>query len=317
MKYAILGAAGAVGRELVPRLVESGEVRVVGRSEARLRREFGRFQPRVEVCAADLADPPGAEKATAGAETVFYLAGAPYTHFELHPKLTRVALDAATAAGVRRFLLLGTVYPYGTPRRQWVDETHPREPHTFKGRMRKEQEDLVLAADGRDGMRSMVLRAPDFYGPTAELSYTRSIFEAAVKGGAANVIGPIDTPHEFIFVPDLAAALAAIESHPEAYGRAWNVAGPGLITTRRFAELVFAEAGKRPRLRAANKMMLRLMGLFHPFMREVAEMHYLWTNPVALDDSRLRELLPELRKTPYEEGIRLTVRAMRPASGAV
>lgn len=37
-------------------------------------------------------------------------------------------------------------------------------------------------------------------------------------------------------------------------------------------------------------------------------MHYLWTTPVILDDTRLRHLLPELRKTPYEEGIRLTLR---------
>jgi len=42
-------------------------------------------------------------------------------------------------------------------------------------------------------------------------------------------------------------------------------------------------------------------------MREVAEMHYLWTHPVQLDDARLRRLLPNLPKTPYEDGIRRTV----------
>jgi hypothetical protein len=40
-------------------------------------------------------------------------------------------------------------------------------------------------------------------------------------------------------------------------------------------------------------------------------MHYLWTTPVALDDSRLRRLLPNLRKTSYEDGIRATLEAMR------
>ena len=42
-------------------------------------------------------------------------------------------------------------------------------------------------------------------------------------------------------------------------------------------------------------------------------MHYLWTSPVILDDSRLQGLLPELRKTPYDEGIRETIQAMRGA----
>ena len=159
-------------------------------------------------------------------------------------------------------------------------------------------------------MRTTILRPPDFYGPTSELSYVRALFDAALKGGTANVIGPIDTPHEFIFVPDLAATLLSFSSKGEAYGQAWNVGGAGVITTRRFAELVFSLAGKQPRLRVAGKTMLRLLGLFNPFLREVVEMHYLWTSPVILDDSRLRKLLPDLQKTSYEDGIAATMRWM-------
>lgn len=177
--------------------------------------------------------------------------------------------------------------------------------------MRKEQEDLVLAADDPKGMRTTILRPPDFYGPDSELSYVRSIFDAALNGGTANVIGPIDTPHEFIFVPDLAETLIALSEKDEAYDQAWNIAGPGLITTRQFTELVFDAVHQKPRLRVAGKFMLRAMGVFNPFLREVVEMHYLWTTPVKLDDTRLRQLLPNLHKTPYPEGIRLTIDAMR------
>jgi nucleoside-diphosphate-sugar epimerase len=312
VKYGILGATGTVGNALMPLLAEAKEpVRVVGRSVERLRRDFEKYEPHVEFRAADLSDPKAAADAAVGVDTFFYLVGVPYTQFEQHPKLSRTALDAAAAAGVRRFVHLGTVYPYGKPERPLVDESHPRDPHTFKGKMRKEQEDLVLAADGRNGMRTTILRAPDFYGPTSELSFARAIFDAALRGGTANVIGPVDTPHEFIFVPDLAATLLALSEKEEAYGHAWNVAGPGLITTRRFAELAFAAAGHPLRLRAANKFLLRLMGLFNSLMREVVEMHYLWTTPVALDDSRLRGLLPNLQKTSYEDGIQATLEAMR------
>ena len=238
--------------------------------------------------------------------------GVPYTQFALHPKLTAVALAASAGAGVGRFVHVGTVYSYGRPTRDRVDESHPRDPHTFKGRMRKEQEDRVLAADGRGGMRTLVLRPPDFYGPDAGQSYVRSVFDAAVlDGGKANVVGPVDTPHEFIFVPDLARAVLAASREPAAYGQAWNVAGPGSTTTRQFADRVFAAAGREPRLRPAGKTTLRLLGLFNPLLREVVEMHYLWTTPVLLDDTRLRQLLPGLRKTPYDEGIRLTLEAMR------
>lgn len=52
--------------------------------------------------------------------------------------------------------------------------------------------------------------------------------------------------------------------------------------------------------------MLRLAGIFNPFMRELVEMHYLITNPVLLDDSALQKLLGGIRKTPYDEGLRQT-----------
>jgi nucleoside-diphosphate-sugar epimerase len=155
------------------------------------------------------------------------------------------------------------------------------------------------------------VRPPDFYGPDSDLSYVADMFKAAIEGRAANVIAPVDTLHEFIYVPDLAKTLIALSEKEEAYGKAWNVAGPAPITTRQFAELVFTAAGRKTRLRAANKLMLRVMGVFSPMMREIVEMHYLWTNPVKLDDSRLRQLLPDLHKTPYEDGIRATLNAMR------
>jgi nucleoside-diphosphate-sugar epimerase len=318
MKYAILGATGSVGKALAPLFAANGDqFRVVGRSSQRLRAEFQRYEPLVEYAAADLADVQRTRNAVRGADTVFYTAGVPYTQFELHPKLTRVALDAAVVEGVRRFVHVSTVYPYGRPESEPIDEAHPRNPHTFKGRMRKEQEELVFAADGRNDMRTAIVRPPDFYGPGAELSYVASIFQAAVNGGTANVIGPIDTPHEFIFVPDLARVLVGIAEKEEAYGQAWNVAGPGPITTRRFAEMVFAEVDRKPRLRVANKMILSLLGIFNPMMREIGEMHYLWTTPVILDDARLRRLFPELRKTSYEDGIHQTIAAIQSPSATV
>ena len=310
--YGLFGATGSVGKALAAKLAERGQpFRVVGRSEERLRRDFRAYEPLVEYCAADLSDRVAAARAAAGVDTIFYTVGVPYPQFEQHPKLTRVALEAAAAAGVRHFVHLSTVYPYGVPQQEFVSESHPRNPKAFKGRMRKEQEDLVLAANNPKGMRTTILIAPDFYGPDSELSYVRAIFDAALNGGTANVIGPIDTPHEFIFVPDVAETLIALSEKEEAYGKAWNVAGPGLITTRQFAEQVFGAVHQKPRLRVAGKVMLRVLGVFNPFLREVVEMHYLWTTPVKLDDTRLRQLLPNLHKTSYTEGIGATINAMR------
>jgi nucleoside-diphosphate-sugar epimerase len=57
--------------------------------------------------------------------------------------------------------------------------------------------------------------------------------------------------------------------------------------------------------------MLRIIGLFKPFMRELVEMHYLVTTPILLDDTALRNLLGPIHKTSYEDGIRATLDSYR------
>jgi nucleoside-diphosphate-sugar epimerase len=114
-----------------------------------------------------------------------------------------------------------------------------------------------------------------------------------------------------VFVPDVGPVALALSARPEAYGRWWNFAGAGSITQAEIATQVFAMAGRKPKIRVAGKVMLRMMGLFSPFMRELVEMHYLMTDPVLMDDRALRHLLGEVHKTPYPEGLRATLDAYR------
>jgi hypothetical protein len=59
--------------------------------------------------------------------------------------------------------------------------------------------------------------------------------------------------------------------------------------------------------------MLRVLGLFNPMLREMVEMHYLLTQPVLMDDRALENLIGPLAKTPYDDGVRLTLASMRSA----
>jgi hypothetical protein len=150
-----------------------------------------------------------------------------------------------------------------------------------------------------DGMRTLILRPPDFYGPTAANSLPAFVLKAARAGKTADVLAPDTTPHEFIFVDDLAPIIADLFERPDAFGTAYNVAGSGTITTREFVRQLLAADGKPQKTRAAGPAILKLMGLFNPLMRELVEMHYLQTNPVLLDDTKLRALLPHLKKTSW------------------
>jgi nucleoside-diphosphate-sugar epimerase len=287
----------------------------VGRDHKRLASTFG-IDRLAEVVAWNADDAASVRAAAQGVDTLIYLIGVPYDHFELHPIIVKQTLDGAIAAGVKRFVLIGTVYPYGMPTTPRVAETHPRNPTTFKGKMRKEQEDILLRAHADGKIQGSILRLPDFYGPEAgEASLLHLLFKAAATGGTADLIGPIDTPHEFVFVADAGPLVLDLAAKPEAYGRWWNFAGSGVTTQREIADQVFAMAGRKPKLRVVGKTGLRVLGLFKPVMRELVEMHYLQTSPVLLDDGALVRLLGTVHRTPYSEGLRITFEAAKAASG--
>ena len=309
-KVALFGAAGAIGQSIAQALAAKGQpYRVVGRSEASLRQTFG-ADPLAEIVTWNPDSPASVRAAAEGIETLVYLVGVNYWQFELHPELMRKTLDGAIAAGVRNVLLIGTVYPYGRARTTPIREDHPREPHTFKGRMRKAQEDLLMQAHAEGRINATVLRLPDFYGPGVDRSLLHGAAVAAVQGGSADMLGPLDAPHEFVYVPDVGPVVAKLVDTPAAFGRIWHLAGAGVTTQRALVGEMERATGRKLKVRVAGKTMLRILGLFDKFMREAVEMNYLMTEPVIMDDSALQALIGPIRKTPYAEGIRRTLAAV-------
>jgi nucleoside-diphosphate-sugar epimerase len=306
-KIALVGATGAIGKSVANALHQQGRrYRVIGRSRSTLQKAFG-DDPLAEVVTWDPEDERTIRESLKGASAIVYMVGVPYTDFHLHPILMRRVLDAAIAENIDRLLLIGTLYVFGLPQTERITEDHPRQPHTFKGRKRKEQEDMVLAAHATGKIKTTVLRLPDFYGPGVERSMLTDLFVAVKQKRKAKMIGPIDRPHEFVFVPDVGPVVARLLDTPAAFGRAWNLGGAGATTQLELARMAFAGP---PRYMAAGKMMLRLLGLFDPFLREFVEMHYLMTDPLIVDDSALQELLGGITKTPYSEGVRRSLAAI-------
>lgn len=310
MNIAIIGAAGAIGRSIAAAYHAAGEsVRLAGRKAASLQ-AYARAGD--EVVEADMATAEGCRAALSGAETAVYTLGLPYEAkaFAAYPPMMRLFVAAAREAGVRRALLITNVYPYGRPLTPTVDESHPRIPCSVKGRYRMEQEDILLGASGA-GLETLSLRLPDFYGPQVTTSFLDMTAKAAAAGKPAMLLAPADTPHEFVFTPDVGPVVRALLRHQGTVEGPFNFAGAGVTTQRDLATLLFRAAGQEPRFRVLPPLMQNLLGLFVPFLREHREMRYLHETPVLMDDAKLRALLPDLRKTPYAEGARLTVAAAR------
>lgn len=311
MTTAILGAGGTIGRAIVAELLRRDQpVRVVGRSAERLQQMYGSA---VETVGADLATDEGRRRAVAGATAVVIAIGLPYNKksFSTYPELTAGITKAAADAGVQALLQIATVYPYGRPQTTPVTESHPLQPSSIKGRYRLEQEQATLAADDPNGMRTVVLRLPDFLAGDTDRSFPGRVADAAVANKTAYVFGPTNTPHEYVFTADVGPVVADLLAAPEELGRAYNLAGSGVITQDELAKLILAETGNQVKVRKISPGVLSLAGRVIPAIGEFAEMSYLLTDPVLLDDSALVQAIGPVHHTPYPAAVKLVVEASR------
>jgi nucleoside-diphosphate-sugar epimerase len=307
----LLGANGSVGRALSPLLGEQNvSHRVVGRNYLAMQ---VRFQD-IPGCEHHIWDPKeklAFDRACAGAGTVVYLIGAPLWKFHETVPLIERALVAARSAGVQRFLLVSSNWSYTPDSTAKLTEESPRNPPAAKSRIRRDQEDKVLAAHVPGVFATGVLRMADLYGPRVEASHLWSVFQAAKRGTIAHMLEPIDRPHEFVFVRDAVRTIARILDCDAAWsgetGQAWNLGGAGVTSIEAMVKQIFATEGKPPKYELPGKLLMYFVRSMNPYIREMREMRYLQEETLLLDDSRLNTLLGGLEKTPYDEGIRQTL----------
>ena len=285
-KIALLGAAGAIGQSIAgclapgrPPVSRGGPfVRATGPNcSATIR------WPRSYTWNPD--DPDRCVLLRMDIDSIVYLVGVNY--WQLASSHASDGKDAGRSRGRRRqaLVLIGTVYPYGRARTEGYEE--PAGTPYLQGQDAKGKEDLLLEAT-----RPAASRPPYSGYPTSTPASTRASSTPPswrTTGGAAN-LADLGTPHEFVFVPDVGSGGRASARHPGGLADrpARHLAGAGVTSQQAMVDEIARQAGRPVKVRAAGKWLLRVFGLFNPFMREMVEMHYLLTEPSDQDDARRR-----------------------------
>ena len=136
-------------------------------------------------------------------------------------------------------------------------------------------------------------------------------------GKAAQVIGDPDQPHSYSYTPDVAAGLITLGTTPESVGQTWHLPVAETRTTRQIIDHIYRLAGHRPRIQAASRRTLRLLGVIKPQMREYLHTLYQFTDPWVLDDGKFRAAFGDM-STPLDEALASTLAWYRDvADGAV
>jgi nucleoside-diphosphate-sugar epimerase len=300
--HVVMGASGGIGGALVGELARRGRrVRAVNR------RGDAPGPSGVERLAADVATPEGAKAAAAGAAVVYHCAQPPYTDWPAaFPPLTEAIAEGAAAAGAK-LVLADNLYAYG-PHDGPLTEDLPAAATGPKGRVRAEMADRLLASHREGRLRVAIGRASNYYGPGGRNSVTGDrLFKAAVAGRTVRWVGRLDQPHTLSYLGDVAAGLATLGEQDRADGQVWHLPASDPLTGRGFLELVVAASGGRSRIATSSAAMVRVAGVFVPFIREVGEVLYEFQAPYVVDWSKFQRAFGPVSPTPHAEAVARTV----------
>lgn len=302
----VIGANGSVGRETALALARHGwRVRAFAR---RARDGISK----AEWIEGDAMNAEAVASAARGARLIVHAVNPPgYRNWKT---VVLPMIDNTIAAAKRegaRIVLPGTVYNYGPDAFPTLRETDPQNPRTRKGAIRVELE-RRLARAAEDGARVLILRAGDFFGPyvTANSWFANALPKPNAPIRSITYPGAHDVGHAWAYLPDVAetiARLADLDKTLDAF-ETFHFKGHWFERGVEIAERVRVIAGvPHAPIRSLPWPLIMALSPFVRLFGELAEMRYLWTTPVRLDNAKLVSVLGAEPHTETDEALRATL----------
>jgi nucleoside-diphosphate-sugar epimerase len=248
----------------------------------------------------------------------------PYAQWqrELLPA-ARASMDLAEQLGAR-FLLPGNVYNFGDTMPPQLFEDTPQVATDRKGLLRIALEAELERRCAAGPLHATVIRAGDFYG-----AGTGNWFDLAiVKSIAARRLvypGPLDVPHAWAYLPDVARTFVAVAQRPARDGEPFErfhfsghtLTGAELLSGIETAATSLGLEAPRGWARGSFPWgLLRAGAALVPTWRELTQMRYLWSVPHALAGSALRRALGPQPGTAPAQALRAALIDLGHARGA-
>lgn len=275
-------------------------VRVVSRSPRQLPAGVQHYR-------ADLSEKSQAAEALAGASMVYGCVGLPYSMWKTgwEPLLGGM-LHGCQLSGAR-FVFCDNLYMYG-PRPGPLTEDTPVSNYGTKPAVRAWLTSIWQKAHADGRVMSAAVRSSDFYGPHALSSYLgKYVFEPAIDGGTAMLLGDVHQPHSFTFINDVARAMVTVmHGGDDCFGQAWHVPNAKPISLIDMAGEAFKVAGTPFRHRNLSGMQLKVAAMANREVKEIMELMYMWNKPFVVDSTKFEKKFWD-NPMPVREGIDRTI----------
>jgi nucleoside-diphosphate-sugar epimerase len=300
--HVVVGGSGGTGGALVRELAGQGlPVRSISRKAPE------ELPAGVEVRLGDAADPAFVREASEGAAVIYNAVNPPYPRWTSDfPGLMASITSAAEASGAK-LVFADNLYMYD-PVTGPLSEASPTRPTGKKGKLRQEMAERLLAAHRAGRVRVAIGRSSDYYGPGGVgTAVGDRVFESALKGKPVQWLGSLDVPHAASYLPDMARALAILGMRDEADGQVWHLPVGEALTGRQFADVIGGALGRPVKASATGPTMVRVAGIVSPFIRELSETMYQWTQPWVVDDAKFQGTFGPFAPTPHAEAVEATL----------
>jgi nucleoside-diphosphate-sugar epimerase len=110
------------------------------------------------------------------------------------------------------------------------------------------------------------------------------------KGKKAQAFGDIDKIHTYTYTPDAARATAILGNTPDAYNQVWHLpTTKDKLTNRQWIELIAEGLNTEAKVQNVSKLMIQILGLFVPIMREFPEMLYQYEQDYIFDSTKFEK----------------------------
>ncbi|WP_327730758.1 NAD-dependent epimerase [Streptomyces sp. NBC_00487] len=305
MALHVIAGASASGVATAKLLAERGEqVRLVSR------RGTGPEHAGIEQVAADATDAERLTALTAGAVALYSCANPAYDRWLTDwPPLASSLLTAAERTGAV-LASMAPLYGYGPVTGPMTERTPLVGPGAHpKLRLRAQMWRDALAAHDAGRIRVTEVRASDLVQGTG--GFSLSVAKPLLAGKRAVAATPLDQPHTFTSVNDVAAALVAVAADERAWGKPWHVPSNDPVTLRQLAHRFVEVTGSgAPKLTTMPYPVLWAAGVAVSIVRELRITHYQWDRPFVMDSTAATRVFG-LKPEPLDDALRDAARLLR------
>ncbi len=241
----------------------------------------------VALIAADVTSNTAMKNIAGRSDVIFSCTDMPYDKWADFYPATANALSYALSKTHAKLVFADNLYSYGNVMGKEMNEQMPHSAKTKKGKIRAGVINTLLYSGDEFNNKVAFVKAADFIGPRIHKGiFGTDFLDSIYHGKTVRLFGNINIPHTFTYINDFAAAMINVGNANDTFGQIWHVPNAPALSLDKWVHLFEVITNKRIKKSDTPKFIIRIAGLFSPFIKELYEMAYQFEYPYLVNHEK-------------------------------